>query len=350
MHRHFSHRFIFFTALITVASTTTSDQIPPSTQIQPVDEAAESSPQPDPQAVAAMSGALTKALAAGWQDLHLVVRCPAHEQSDSLEVFGDGVGIWNMERQLSLPREVLQEMLSTLQSNSFAAMPYAFGGKAKPLQKRTKTPPAGAEIACQIALELDGSSKTVIQMRKGEQSAELRKLAEHLLSLARPHAEEGLTASGLQDALDKVAKGDFAPVLFGLSVHQKPMGGQEGEGWVLSIRRMEAQARSLAAGSGDLKAVTVSLDSEMIQSLARLLGTSRVAEMPANVWAEVYTDFGVGVMRWRKSIQARQFDGMKPEDLGEQQEAFDALIAELDKLYQQVSGSDSSAKVTAPEG
>jgi hypothetical protein len=341
MNHYFNARFfILFTALVTVASLATPDQIPQTDPIQPLDEAAETSSPPDPQAVAAMSGALTNAITAGWQDLHLVVRCPAPEQSDSLEVFGDGVGIWNMERQLSLPRGVLQEMLSTLQSYNFAAMPYAFGGEAKPLQRRTKTPPAGAEVACQIALELDGLSKTVIQMRKGEQSADLRNLAEQLLGLARPYAKEGLTASGLQDALDKVANGDFAPELFALSVQQKPMGGQKGEGWILSIRRMEAQARSLAAGYGEPEAVTADLDSEMIQSLARLLHTSRVAEMPVNMWAEVYTDFGVGVMRWRKSIQARQFDGMRPEDLGEQQEAFDALIAELDKLYRQVSAGE----------
>jgi len=38
------------------------------------------------------------------------------------------------------------------------------------------------------------------------------------------------------------------------------------------------------------------------------------------------------VMRWRKSIQARQFDGMERSDLGDQQKAFDGLIEGVREL------------------
>ena len=58
--------------------------------------------------------------------------------------------------------------------------------------------------------------------------------------------------------------------------------------------------------------------------------------MPANLWSDVYTDLEVSVMRWGKSIQARQFDGLKPEALGVQQRAFDHLVDRLDQLSDRI--------------
>lgn len=338
------HRAILIVALLLPAAVNRgwTDEVPTKTQARPVDQNPDIPRQPDPKEIHALRQALTQAVTEGWQDFHLQTRCPGPDDLDSLEVFGNGVGVWNMESQIRLPAATIRRMLSTLLAADFAAMPTSFGGKARPLTESPRMPPAGAEIACQISLDLDEVSKTVIQMRKGEQSTELQNLAGSLLDLARPYVDKGVTPNGLEDSLAKVANGELAPELLSLSVHRKPMGGQEGDGWLLVIRLGVVEVRSVSAKSDHEPPHRMELGAEQIRALAAFLNQKGLAAMPVNLWARIYTDLDAGVMRWRKSIQARQFDGMQPGDLGDRQEAFDALIAELESLRNRAIQEGSS--------
>ena len=119
-----------------------------------------------------------------------------------------------------------------------------------------RLPRPGTEVTCQISLELDGLEKTVVQLRKGDQSEDLRELAAALLAVSRGHAERGITPTGLADALAKVASGELAPELLSLSVQRKPMAGQEGRG--LAPRGAPAARRgpALHAGRGIRRGTT----------------------------------------------------------------------------------------------
>jgi len=305
-------------------------------ELRPLDPPAVSHAPLDSREAQAMSEALSRAIERGWESLHLLTRCPPSARLDSVEVFGSGVGVWNSSRQFAMPADAIRRTLSLLRDAGFAAMPAAPRGERGSREEGPRLPRPGTEVTCQISLELDGLEKTVVQIRKGDQSEDLRELAAALLDLSRGHAERGITPTGLADALVKVASGELAPELLSLSVQRKPMAGQEGRGWLLAVRRQRAEVRPFTPGEGLGEARGASLDAPEIRALAELLTRDRLPTMPANLWSDVYTDLEVSVMRWGKSIQARRFDGLKPDALGQQQEAFDHLVGRLTQLSQRV--------------
>ena len=79
---------------------------------------------------------------------------------------------------------------------------------------------------------------------------------------------------------------------------------------MLAVRRRNAEARPVASGGGFADARRTSLDATEIRALAEVLTRARVEAIHANLWSEAYTDFDISVMRWGKSVQARQFDGL----------------------------------------
>jgi hypothetical protein len=305
----------------------------PRRHVHPVDHPPPGSTLTDSRESEEFSEALARAAEGGWEGLHLLTRCPSSRRVEALEVFGSGVAVWNSARQFRLPAEEIRRILSVLKVAGFAVMPTAYGGEPASLKESPKVPRAGAEITCQISLELDGQLKTVVQLRKGEQSKELRDLAGAVLEISRSHAEQGISPTGLEDALARIASGELAPELLSLSVHRKPMAGQAGEGRHLSVRRQNGETRPVTdAAARELR--RRHLEAEEVRALAGLLLRCGFPEMPANLWSEIYTDVDVSVMRWRKSIQARQFAGMGRAKGGAGQKGFDHLLeglAELEK-------------------
>lgn len=305
-------------------------------ELRPLDPPAVAPAPLDSRESRAMSEALSRAIERGWESLHLLTRCPPSAQLDSVEIFGSGIGVWNSSRQFTIPADAIRRTLSLLSDAGFAAMPAAARGERVSREAGPRLPRPGTEVTCQISLELDGLEKTVVQLRKGDQSEDLRELAAALLAVSRGHAERGITPAGLADALAKVASGELAPELLSVSVQRKPMAGQEGRGWLLAVRRQHGEARRFTPGGGFGEARRASLEAQEIRTLAELLTRDRLPTMPANLWSDVYTDLEVSVMRWGKSIQARQFDGLKPEALGVQQRAFDHLVDRLDQLSDRI--------------
>jgi hypothetical protein len=287
-----------------------------------------------------MSAALSRAISDGWESLHLLIRCPPAGQPGSVEVFGSGVGIWDSSRQFGVPKDAIRRMLALLRDAGFAAMPSARDGEEGSAGQGPRLPRPGTEVACQVTLEVDGHEKTVVQLRKGDPSEDLRELAGALLALSRGPAEGGFTPAGLADALARVASGELAPELLRLSVQRKPAAGQSGSGFVLSVRRQHAEARPFTPGGGPGEPRRVRLDAQEVRDLASLLVQDRVPSLPVNLWSDVYTDVEVSVMRWGKSIQARRFDGLKPDAQGDRQKAFEHLVGVLLQLSRRVLNPD----------
>ena len=286
---------------------------------------------PDSQA---LSEALSRAIEHGWKSLHLLTRCPPSTRLDSVEVFGTGLAVWNSSRQFELPEATIRGILSLLKDAGFSTMPAAPDGK-RGAPREGPAPRPATEVTCLISLELDGVAKDVVQLRKGSQSEGVRELAKALLDLARSHAARGVTPSGLADALAKVASGELAPELLALSLQRKPIPGRGG-GVMLAVRRRNAEARPVASGGGFADARRTPLDATEIRALAEVLTRARVEAMPANLWSEAYTDFDISVMRWGKSVQARQFDGLTRDARGERQKAFDDVVGRLIQLNDRI--------------
>lgn len=275
---------------------------------------------------AAVAEALERALTTGWRELRVVDECRTDAGWTSVEVFGNGVAIWNGSSQFQLTPAEIRACLEAFREVGFAGMTEQLG-----LEEADSV----LQVVCRVRLELDGVSKEVVQLQRGEQSAELRKLAERLLEISEEPARGGVTAADLDDGLAKIAAGELAAETLELMLHRKPA-DPEAEGWLLRVEGLTASTRELRRGEGYDDPIVLELRPEELAELAGFLAEQKVGELPDNLYAEHYTDLVARVLSRRRSIQARQFAGLTPERHGELQKRFDRLFEELSELHRRV--------------
>lgn len=271
-----------------------------------------------------LSEAVERALADGWGELQIEAECRVEGRLPRAEVFGDGVGIWNEEKQFRVPREEVRSLLVAFRDAGFTSMPPSYGGKNDPVSPKAQPP----RLTCRVRLSLDGVSGQVVQLEGGRQSAELRRLAERILDECRAKGASGIGAVDLDDGLDKVANGVLAPEVLQVLVSQRPEGRPSGDGargWVL---RVEGRTASIVL-SGEPPPAEARLDHSEAASLARLLREGGIARLPPNLYAEELTDLVVRVLRHEKAIQARRFAGLTRTTHGEAQTRFERIVVAL---------------------
>lgn len=281
-----------------------------------------------------MAEALKRALAEGWQTLHIEAECQTDGRLLAVEIFGNGVGLWNEKAQFQLTPFDVRTHLAAFRDSGFAAWPESFGGKRDPSERKNQSP----QVICRVGLEIEAAAKHVVQLRYGEQSDRLRRLAGRILDASREPARTGIRADDLQDGLAKIASGVLAPEAFQIIVNRR--GGLTkravgGESWLLRAdgRQVSTRLRTRKGSPGPRR---LALDAEHLAKLANLVREVGVAELPLNLYAEQYTDVLVRVLNRRVQIQARRFDGMTATTHGEAQARFDKLFERLHALHLRV--------------
>ncbi len=167
-----------------------------------------------------LAGALDRALADGWNELEIEAECRVEGRLPRVEVYGNGVGIWNDERQFVLSRTEVRELLAAVRDAGFASMRPSYGGKHDPAREDAQAP----RLTCRASVRLDGASGEAVQLEGGRQFAELRRLAETILDACREKAAAGTGAADLDDGLAKVASGILAPEVLQVLVSRQPEG------------------------------------------------------------------------------------------------------------------------------
>ena len=277
------------------------------------------------------------------EDLWIFAECQGDAGLDSLEIFGNGVGIWNNRRQFEISGDQIGQLLEAFQEFGFAALAPIIGGPIDPSEKPETAGESGSngaiQITCRVAIELEGHSKQVAQRKKGEQSAELKSLAEELFRICEEPARSGVSAESLRDGLEKISNGDLVPETFRLILNRKPElrdMADESSGFLLRLDGLTAKASTFTRGEGYGGARVLELDAKELRELTGALAALDPAGLPINLYASEYTDLTVEVMRFRKNVQARQFAGVTPTTHGKSQETFDRLFEILEDLYQRV--------------
>jgi hypothetical protein len=275
---------------------------------------------------------LRRALSEGWQELRVETECLTESGFGSLIVGGDGVGIWNEEKQFNLEEDKIKAQLRIFQEVAFARMRESYGGKNDPGNQ----PP---RLTCKVSLSIDGVSKEVRQFNGGRQSKELKHLADRLFEICRVPAESGVGAADLNHALDKIANGELASETLHILVQRRinhKVSSEEETGWLLRVDGRRVSARLHTPAAGYTEPLVLELGPVDIASLAKLLRDLGVGDLPPNMYAEYYTDMTVEVLNHRKNIQARQFAGLTPTTHGEKQDHFNETLRELRELHQYV--------------
>lgn len=296
-------------------------------------------PVPSPSADDPVARALDASLERrGWDELKIESEC----LSDAGELrfatlYGSGVGIWNRDRQFTVPRERLIGLLEDLDRAGFGSMREIHGGKDDPAPA---TPVRWApRMTCRVQLALDGTEKQSYQLAEGRQSAELKALAEKVIALAAELGPGGVTAANLDDGLVKVARGELAPETFALQLQRQTENPNAPEGgWMLRVRGDRAEVSRFTPAEGWSEPRRFQLSRTEIADLGRRLAEASLDGMPVNLYAPAYYDFEVQVLNRKRSLQARGFANVTPETHGEKQKRFDQVLAALEALRKRGAG------------
>ena len=306
----------------------------------------------DPAPVATgLSQALSRAIddRSEWSSLHLFVECAGDAGMRSAEVYGNGVGIWDYRQQFTLTPVEISSLLRALQEADFARFANIYGGRVQPDPRPTEEGAGSAiQVICRVVLSLAGERKQVAQRAKGEQSTELKQLAEELLAICETPGEAGTAATDLTDGLEKVSRGDLAPETFHLLLHHRPEkahGETGGGGFLLRLSgpRVTSRGYNLAAGLLG-PPLSLALTPTEVADLARELVSLNPAQLPLNLFGEDYTDLSVEVLDHKQSVQARRFAGMTPTTHGERQFDFALIYDALHRLHVRVQSEGAPAE------
>ena len=315
-----------------------ADSPPP----HPQGEAAQEPAIPDEETVA-MRALLERSLSDPdlRQSLQVLTECRDEDGMRSMRAWGDGLGVWQGKRQFRLVFHEVTATLELLHRADFAAFAPVYGGPRQIDPREHDRPDDGSAvlISCRIRVALDGLRKESAQRAKGEQSEDLRSLAEAILAIGEGAAESGVESESLVDGLEKVGQGELDPRVFRVLLHRKPTAdetAEQGPGFLLRLEGREATTRRHDPGIGYGQEITLELEASEVGNLALVLADFDPERMPVNLWAPVYTEVAIEVLDQRKSIQARPFAGLEPGTHGDLQKDFDALVQSLVGLQDKV--------------
>lgn len=302
---------------------------------------------PRDEADEAIAAALERALSGSgaWESLRLFTECRRDGGLESIEIYGNGVAIWDNRLQFEVSGAEISTLLAALHEADFAAMPETFGGKTRPRDPQEPPgPPDGEQaifalrVICRVELSLEGRTKRVAQLDEGRQSAELRELSEEFFRVCKEPARQAVGASGLADGLDKIGRGELAPEVLRVMLHRKPDPNEpvSSEGFLLRLEGPKVTSRLVEESGGYGPPMELTLSAGELQELARELAGWTLEELPVNLYSLEYTDFMAAVLDRSKSVQARQFAGMSPTTHAEAQRRFDALYTRLFDVHRRV--------------
>lgn len=280
---------------------------------------------------------LTRALADGGA-YSLRVDCTGDDGARSLEIFEDGIAIFNGRLELALSQVERDEIARILATGGFATLGKEYGGKPKP--ERAEAP---ARILCSIRVDIDGLSKQSRQFAGGEQSQRLLGLADDVLDSVEKLADaRGTGAASLADGLEKVAAGELSPHALMLRVVHTPA---DGTGRIVEVADGQIRVQPYAPGERLGRVSVGRLNEPTLSELTGALRGARIAEMPNNLWFDSPLQLRASVLEHETALVARDFTRLGPDSLGEVQQRFDALVATIMALAQRSTAAESRAVV-----
>ena len=225
----------------------------------------------------------------GTQPLHLKVDCVDDRGARNLEVFDNGVAIWDQRSQWMLAEADRAALLQILIDQRFSTFEAAYGET-----KKADKQEAPIVVSCQVNVQIGDQQKRSIQHAFGERSEALANLATSLLDhVAAVAAREGIGAADLDDGLDKLAGGVLAVETVTLRFVELPAKRHGGDGTILQIERGVATVRAYTPGRAIGDPVEIALDGERYDRLIAALNAANFEPLPRNLWSDEHLEIDV---------------------------------------------------------
>jgi len=248
-----------------------------------------------------------------------------------LTIYGRGIGIWNGEHQFALKSKQVREAIDLLIEAKFTGMPQRFAFKDEKDER-----PMPIELVRVVTVTNGRVSKTVLQDDRGPLSKSFESLVENLVALCREPAVEGISASSLEDGLEKIAKGQLAPETLVINLNApelRYLESQEGQGWMLTLQHATLSLRSQVLDKGVQELGERVLPSREIENLAGALLDAGVSELPPQVNTSGYAQLTIRVLDQQVRTMAREY-ATEPDDQAKNAaKSFAKIRSTLHDLY-----------------
>jgi len=281
--------------------------------------------EPESEAESALKTALLEARDQG-REFHLRVNCASDKGARRLELFPDGIAIWELRSELVVEAAERRELAGILLDKGFTNREAEYGGKIKAGRQQ-----APLRVSCLVEFDANGVRKRSQQYVDGFQSEPLNELANALLDRVAPLVDtRGTEASSLSDGLDKLAAGKLSAHAFYLRLLELPADRPDGS--VMEIQDHSVSVRAYSPGSDIGEPETFDMQRAGIERIAKALRASGIESLPVNLWSQGLVELDVRILGHRKTTMAREFMRMTPDSLGEAQKRFNKLIGKLRRI------------------
>jgi hypothetical protein len=256
-------------------------------------------------------------------DVRLETQCLDDGRFVHASAYGNGVAIWNDERQSALAREQVMILVKAFEREGFARMPESFGGDERnPARMAVK-------MTCHVHFSGAGARKDVIQLDKGEQSPALKRLARSILDTARVATQNARPIDSLEEGLAAVAAGGVAVETLRIRMRVGMSGGKaDPRGLVLRIDGRDLEIEPDAGAK-----TTRRLEAPEVRDVARVLAENGFAALPINLARTGFVDVSVAILGKEHAVQARRF-AETPEPDPRIRARFEKAIAPLIALQE----------------
>ncbi|MCC6132934.1 MAG: hypothetical protein IT186_23635 [Acidobacteria bacterium] len=281
-----------------------------------------------------------------------------------LQVWGDGTGFLNEERQIAVTKAQLKSILKTLSDGKFADLAKDYGAPgskpakkdpagAEPDSKARPAPPrqAALEVLCNVEVSVGGARKMVTQFNKGAIHEPFMKLGRDLFEAVRDSAASAKTVKTLGEGLDAIEKGGLSRrALFLLMnrIIETKTPGSDAAGWLIRIEGDEVSASERTFSKGEGPVYRTKLDAKASAKLLQTVRQSQPDQFPPNLYEETYTDLKVSVLNRSVNVNARQFAGMDAKTHLDKQARFDQLVQAMETLLRTVLKEGKQVPIDTP--
>lgn len=286
----------------------------------------------------AMESALESALVASHErgePFFLRVDCTSDKGARNLELFPDGIAIWDNRVELEMNPDQRSALAGLLIDREFASLDPEYGGKAAPDERK-----APLRVSCAIEFRTNAVSKRSQQYVDGFQSGPLNGLANALLDRVAPLAEaHGVGTDSLAQGLKMLAAGDLSAHGFRLNFVELP--ADRSTGRIMQINGDTARIRAYRPGVEVGEAASFKLDAGRLKEIANALRNADIESLPINLWSARQLELEVEMLDRKKTLLAREFMRLSPESLGEMQHRFDSMIERLRQIRSELESGAS---------
>lgn len=278
-----------------------------------------------------MRAALDKAIAdpTARRDLRIQTECHRDGRSETVRVYGTGVGIWGERTQFSVDNSQLTALLRAFARHNFLSLAESYGGRQRsPQHEFTQL----LRVTCTVTLALPAGEWSVAQFEGGQQSAALKTLVSEIIERSEEPSRRGVTVSTVAEGLASVADGGLAPEALSVVAHFKP---RKGTGWLLEIRDGQVTAQQFEERTGYQPRKRLGPARDLVRALAGAFEKANITGLPSRLAQEDYLELRLQVLDKHVELLARPLAGQQPPTAS-QQTILLQLRQELDGVHRLV--------------